>query len=215
MGLASFCLLGALSRRNDEPARASRPFDRARDGFVLGEGSGFLVLEEREAALRRGATVLGEIAGFGSACDAFRVTDPHPDGLGAILAMRRALEDAGLAPADVGYVNAHGTSTPGGDRVEALALGAVFGEGLPRVAVSSTKSMIGHLTVAAGAVEAIVTLYSIRDGLVHATLNQETPDPDCPLDTVPEGPRRLDLRAALSNSFAFGGQTACLAFVRA
>ena len=215
MGLASFCLLGALSRRNDEPARASRPFDAGRDGFVLGEGAGFVVLEERELALARGASVLAEVAGFGSACDAFRVTDPHPEGLGAVLAMRRALDDAGLSPGDVGYVNAHGTSTPGGDRVEARALGEVFGTRLGGIAVSSTKSMIGHLTVAAGAVEAIVTALSLRDGIVHPTLNQESPDPECRIDTVPEGARRVDLHAALSNSFAFGGQTACLAFVRA
>ncbi len=215
MGLASFCLLGALSRRNGEPARASRPFDAGRDGFVLGEGAGFVVLEEREHALARRASLFAEVAGFGSACDASRVTDPHPDGLGAILAMRRALDDAGLSPGDVGYVNAHGTSTPNGDRVEARALAAVFGERLGGVAVSSTKSMIGHLTVAAGAVEAIVTALSLRDGLVHPTLNQESPDPECAVDTVPEGARRVDLRAALSSSFAFGGQTACLAFVRA
>ncbi len=215
MGLASFCLLGALSRCNDEPVRASRPFDAGRDGFVLGEGAGFVVLEEREHALARGAPVLAEVAGFGSACDAYRVTDPHPEGLGAVLAMRRALDDAGLSPGDVGYVNAHGTSTPGGDRVEARALGEVFGARLPGVAVSSTKSMIGHLTVAAGAVEAIVTALSLRDGFIHPTLNQESPDPKCALDTVPQGARRIDLHAALSNSFAFGGQTACLAFVRA
>jgi 3-oxoacyl-[acyl-carrier-protein] synthase II len=215
MGLASFCLLGALSRRNDEPALASRPFDAGRDGFVLGEGAGFVVLEEREHALARGASLLAEVAGFGSACDAFRVTDPHPQGLGAVLAMRRALDDAGLSPEDVGYVNAHGTSTPGGDRVEARALREVFGARLPGVAVSSTKSMIGHLTVAAGAVESIVTALSLRDGLVHPTLNQESPDPECAIDTVAEGTRRVDLHAALSNSFAFGGQTACLAFVRA
>jgi len=215
MGLASFCLLGALSRCNDEPARASRPFDAGRDGFVLGEGAGFVVLEEREHALARSANVLAEVAGFGSACDAFRVTDPHPEGLGAVLAMRRALDDAGLSPGDVGYVNAHGTSTPGGDRVEARALAEVFGERLGDIAVSSTKSMIGHLTVAAGAVEAIVTALSLRDGVVHPTLNQESPDPGCAIDTVPEGARSFDLRAALSNSFAFGGQTACLAFVRA
>jgi 3-oxoacyl-[acyl-carrier-protein] synthase II len=215
MGLASFCLLGTLSRRNGEPAHASRPFDADRDGFVLGEGAGFVVLEERERALARGADVLAEVAGFGSACDAWRVTDPHPEGLGAVLAMRRALDDAGLSPGDVGYVNAHGTSTPGGDRVEARALGEVFGPRLAGVAVSSTKSMIGHLTVAAGAVEAIVTALSLRDGLVHPTANQEVSDPDCAIDTVPEGQRRVDLRAALSNSFAFGGQTASLALVRA
>ncbi|MBK9376050.1 MAG: beta-ketoacyl-[acyl-carrier-protein] synthase family protein [Holophagales bacterium] len=215
MGLASFCLLGALSRRNEEPTRASRPFDGERDGFVLGEGAGFVVLEELEHARARGADVLAEVAGFGSACDAWRATDPHPDGLGAVLAMRRALDDAVLSSADVGYVNAHGTSTPGGDRAEARALGSVFGSRLGEVAVSSTKSMIGHLTVAAGAVEAIVTALSLRDGLVHPTLNQEHRDPECEVDTVPEGARRVDLRAALSNSFAFGGQTACLAFVRA
>lgn len=215
MGLASFCLLGTLSRRNEEPTRASRPFDGGRDGFVLGEGAGFVVLEEREHALARGADVLAEVAGFGSACDAWRVTDPHPEGLGAVLAMRRALDDAGLSLGDVGYVNAHGTSTPGGDRVEARALGEVFGPSVGGLAVSSTKSMIGHLTVAAGAVEAIVTALSLRDGLVHPTANQEVSDPDCAIDTVPEGKRRLDLQAALSNSFAFGGQTACLALVRA
>jgi 3-oxoacyl-[acyl-carrier-protein] synthase II len=215
MGLASFCLLGALSRRNGEPARASRPFDGERDGFVLGEGAGFVVLEEREHARARGADVLAEVAGFGSACDAWRATDPHPDGLGAVLAMRRALDDAGLSPGAISYVNAHGTSTPGGDRAEARALGEVFGPRLGGVAVSSTKSMIGHLTVAAGAVEAIVTALSLRDGIVHPTLNQELRDPECGIDTVPEGARRVDVRAALSNSFAFGGQTACLAFVRA
>jgi len=215
MGLASFCLLGTLSRRNEEPARASRPFDGERDGFVLGEGAGFVVLEEREHARARGADILAEVAGFGSACDAWRVTDPHPEGLGAVLAMRRALDDALLSPGDIGYVNAHGTSTRGGDRVEARALGEVFGPRLGGVAVSSTKSMIGHLTVAAGAVEAIVTALSLRDGRVHPTLNQELPDPECEIDTVPEGARRVALRAALSSSFAFGGQTACLAFVRA
>jgi 3-oxoacyl-[acyl-carrier-protein] synthase II len=215
MGLASFCLLGALSRRNDEPARASRPFDAGRDGFVLGEGAGFVVLEEREHALARGADLLAEVAGFGSACDAFRVTDPHPQALGAVLAMRRALDDAGLFPGDVGYVNAHGTSTPGGDRVEVRALREVFGARLPGIPISSTKSMIGHLTVAAGAVEAIVTALSLRNGLVHPTVNQESPDPECAVDTVAEGIRHVGFRAALSSSFAFGGQTACLAFLRA
>ena len=214
MGLASFCLLGALSTRNDAPGRASRPFDAGRDGFVLGEGAAFLVLEEEGHARRRGAPLLAEVAGFGSACDAWRVTDPHPEGEGAVLAMRRALADARLEPAQVGWVNAHGTSTPANDRAEAAALARVFGSSLPRLAVSSTKSMIGHLTVAAGAVEAVATVLALRDGVVHPTLNQETPDPECPLDTVPEGERRVDLEAALSNSFAFGGQTACLAFRR-
>jgi 3-oxoacyl-[acyl-carrier-protein] synthase II len=215
MGLASFCLLGALSTRNDAPERASRPFDAGRDGFVLGEGAGFLVLEEEAHAKRRGASVLAEVAGFGSACDAWRVTDPHPEGEGAVLAMRRALAEAGLDPERVGWVNAHGTSTPANDRAEATALGRVFGPRLARLAVSSTKSMIGHLTVAAGAVEAIATVLALRDGVVHPTRNQETPDPECPLDTVREGERHIDLDAAISNSFAFGGQTACLAFRRA
>ncbi len=215
MGLASFCLLGALSTRNDEPERASRPFDASRDGFVLGEGAAFLVLEERERALGRGAPVLAEVAGFGSACDAFRVTDPHPHGDGAVLAMTKALSDAGMEPSEVGWVNAHGTSTRANDRVEAAALARVFGGHLPRLPVSSTKSMIGHLTVAAGAVEAVATVLALRDGVVHPTRNQETPDAECPLDTVPEGARRVALEAAISNSFAFGGQTACLAFRRA
>ncbi len=215
MGLASFCLLGALSTRNEAPERASRPFDAGRDGFVLGEGAAFLVLEEEGHARRRGAPILAEVAGFGSACDAWRVTDPHPEGEGAVLAMRRALADARLEPAEVGWVNAHGTSTPANDRIEAAALARVFGESLRRIPVSSTKSMIGHLTVAAGAVEAVATVLALRDGVVHPTLNQESRDPECPLDTVPEGERRVDLKAALSNSFAFGGQTACLAFRRA
>lgn len=215
MGLASFCLLGALSTRNAEPERASRPFDASRDGFVLGEGAAFLVLEERSRALARGAPVLAEVAGFGSACDAYRVTDPHPDGDGAVLAMTKALADAGMDPSEVGWVNAHGTSTRANDCIEAAALARVFGARLPRLPVSSTKSMIGHLTVAAGAVEAVATVLALRDGILHPTINQETADPECPLDTVPEGARRVALEAAISNSFAFGGQTACLAFRRA
>jgi 3-oxoacyl-[acyl-carrier-protein] synthase II len=215
MGLASFCLLGALSTRNAEPERASRPFDASRDGFVLGEGAAFLVLEERGRALRRGAPVLAEVAGFGSACDAYRVTDPHPQGDGAVLAMTKALSGAGIEPSEVGWVNAHGTSTRANDRVEAAALARVFGARLSGLPVSSTKSMIGHLTVAAGAVEAVATILALRDGLVHPTINQETPDPECQLDTVREGARRVMLEAAISNSFAFGGQTACLAFRRA
>ncbi len=215
MGLASFCLLGALSTRNGEPERASRPFDAGRDGFVLGEGAGALVLEEEASARARGATVHAEVAGFGSACDAFRVTDPHPEGTGALRAMERALADAGLGPRDVGYVNAHGTGTPANDRIEALALRRLFGERTRRVPVSSTKSMIGHLTVAAGAVEAIVTALALRDGVLPPTLNQEAPDPECDLDTVPNVAREARVETALSNSFAFGGQTACLVLRRA
>lgn len=215
MGLASFCLLGALSRRNDEPERASRPFDRDRDGFVIGEGAGVLVLEEREHARARGATIWAEVTGFGSACDAWRVTDPHPDGTGAILAMRRALADAGLSPGDIGYVNAHGTSTPANDRIESVALRTVFGARASTVPVSSTKSMIGHLTVAAGAVEAIATVLTLVHETIHPTINHETPDPDCDLDVVPGVARRAAVAHALSSSFAFGGQTAALVVSRA
>ena len=161
MGLASFCLLGALSRRNDSPQAASRPFDGERDGFVIGEGAGMLVLEERSQALGRGARIYAEIAGFGSASDAFRATDPHPEGVGAILAMRRALADAALAPADIDYVNAHGTSTVANDRVETLAIKRVFGDQASHVPISSTKSIIGHAMVAAGAVEAVATVLTI------------------------------------------------------
>lgn len=210
MGLASFCLLGALSRRNDDPERASRPFDRARDGFVIGEGAGFLVLEEREHALRRGARVRAEVSGFASSSDAFRVTDPHPDGAGAVLAMRGALDDAGVDAARVGYVNAHGTSTAANDRIETKAIRAVFGEHAGRLAVSSTKSIIGHLTVAAGAVEAIACVLMLEGGFVHPTANLEEPDPECDLDFVPGDARRVVVEHALSNSFAFGGQCASL-----
>jgi 3-oxoacyl-[acyl-carrier-protein] synthase II len=217
MGLASFCLLGALSRRNDDPAGASRPFDAGRDGFVLGEGAGAVVLEEMDHARRRGATILAEVAGFGSACDAYRVTDPHPDGRGAELAMRRALADAGVGPEAVGYVNAHGTSTVANDRIETLALRRLLGERSGAVPVSSTKSMIGHLTVAAGAVEAIVTALTLAHGAIHPTINQSQPDPECGLDTVPNRSRPAppDLALALSNSFAFGGQCASLLLRRA
>ncbi len=217
MGLASFCLLRALSRRNEDPAGASRPFDACRDGFVLGEGAAVLVLEELAHARRRGAAILAEVAGFGSACDAYRVTDPHPGGRGAELAMRRALADAGVGPEAIGYVNAHGTSTPANDRIESLALRHVLGARLAAVGVSSTKSMIGHLTVAAGAVEAAVTALTLRRGTLHPTINQERPDPECGLDTVPNQarPAPADLEYALSNSFAFGGQCASLLLRRA
>ena len=207
MGLASFCLLGALSTRHGDPAAASRPFDGDRDGFVIGEGAGVLVLEERGRALARGARIHAEIAGFGSACDSYRVTDPHPDGRGAVLAMERALADAGAAPAEVDYINAHGTSTVANDRIETRAIKRVFGG---RVPVSSTKSMIGHLTVAAGAVEAIATTLSIENRTLPPTINQDTPDAECDLDYVPNVSRSADVRCALSNSFAFGGQCASI-----
>ena len=214
MGLASFCLLGALSTRNDTPAAASRPFDAHRDGFVMGEGAGVLVLESVDHARRRGAHIYAEVAGFGSACDAYRATDPHPEGAGAILAMQRAMAHAGITPADVGYINAHGTSTPANDRAETIAIRKVFGEGAPAVPISSTKSMIGHATVAAGAIEAIVCALTLRDQQIHPTINYTTPDPACDLDYVPNASRRASVEVALSNSFAFGGQTACLALRR-
>jgi 3-oxoacyl-[acyl-carrier-protein] synthase II len=214
MGLASFCLLGALSKRNDTPAAASRPFDGERDGFVLGEGAAVLVLEEREHARRRGARIYAEVAGFGSAADAFRVTDPHPDGVGGALAMTRAIGDAGLVPADISYINAHGTSTSANDRIETLAIRRVFGEHAMRVPISSTKSMIGHATVAAGALEAVATVMSLTHQVIHPTINQSVPDPACDLDYVPNHARPARVEAALSNSFAFGGQSACLVFRR-
>jgi 3-oxoacyl-[acyl-carrier-protein] synthase II len=214
MGVASFCLLGALSTRNGDPATASRPFDADRDGFVIGEGAGVLVLEEREQALQRGARIYAEAAGFGSAADAYRITDPHPQGAGAILAMRRALADARADVDDVDYINAHGTSTPANDRAETVAIKQVFGDRARQLPVSSTKSMIGHATVAAGAIEAVVSALTLRDQVIHPTINYETADPDCDLDYVPNHARQSRIRVALSNSFAFGGQAACLVLRR-
>jgi 3-oxoacyl-[acyl-carrier-protein] synthase II len=211
MGLAMFSLLGALSRRNDDPAHASRPFDAGRDGFVIGEGAAMLVLESLEHARARGATVLAEVAGFGAAADAWRVTDPHPDGAGAVLAMRRALAQAGREPGDVDYVNAHGTSTIANDRSETRALRAVLGPRAERVAVSSIKGVLGHATVAAGALEAAATVLAIARSVIPPTANLETTDPECTLDYVPRVARRQAVGFALSNSFAFGGQAAVLA----
>ena len=211
MGVASFCLLRALSTRNDDPPGASRPFSASRDGFVLGEGAGVLVLEELEHARGRGANIYAEVTGFGSACDSFRVTDPHPDGVGAVLAMTRALAQARLDPGDVDYLNAHGTSTPLNDRIEAAAVRKVFGE---RIAVTSTKSMIGHLTVAAGAVEAIATILSLREQVAHPTINLHDRDPECDLDVVANEARPMRIDVAISNSFAFGGQCASLILQR-
>jgi 3-oxoacyl-[acyl-carrier-protein] synthase II len=209
MGVASFSLLGALSR-HPSPAHASRPFDLSRDGFVLGEGAAMLVLEERERALARGARIYAEVAGFGQACDAFRATDPHPDGRGAVAAMTLAMADAGLAPTDIAYINAHGTSTVANDRAETVAIRKVFGAHADRLAVSSTKSMLGHALVAAGAIEAVVTALSVAHQFVHPTINLDTADPACDLDYVAHTGRPQRISAALSNSFAFGGQTACL-----
>jgi 3-oxoacyl-[acyl-carrier-protein] synthase II len=213
-GVTGFNLLTALSMRNDEPTRASRPFDRDRDGFILGEGAGMLILEDLEHARRRGAAIHGEIVGYGSTADAFRITDSHDEGRGAIACMREALADAGLAPADVDYINAHGTSTSVNDSIETLAIKQTFGSAAYQVPISSTKSMMGHLIAAAGSVEAIVCLLTIRDGIVPPTINLDHPGPDCDLDYIPHVARRHDVEVALSNSFGFGGQNIALILKR-
>jgi 3-oxoacyl-[acyl-carrier-protein] synthase II len=213
-GMAGFILLTAMSTRNDAPGRASRPFDRDRDGFVLGEGGGMLVLESLEHARARGAILRGEVAGQASTSDAFRLTDSHDEGRGAVAAMRLALDDAGLGPEDLGYVNAHGTSTKVNDSVETLALKRALGDHARRVPVSSTKSMTGHLIAAGGAVEAIVCLLAIRDGVVPPTINLDRPDDDCDLDYVPHAARDRAVDVAMSNSFGFGGQNTSLVLRR-
>jgi 3-oxoacyl-[acyl-carrier-protein] synthase II len=205
-----FCLLGVMSRQNGTPETASRPFDARRDGFVIGEGAGFLVLESADHARRRGVPGIAEIAGYGTTCDAYRVTDEAPDGRGAIGAMRRALADGGLDPADVDYVNAHGTSTPMNDRVETAAIKSVFGAEAARLLVSSTKSMIGHTISAAGAIELATTVLAVRDQLVPPTINYRVPDPECDLNYVPNTSVGARIRAAISNSFGFGGHNDCL-----
>jgi 3-oxoacyl-[acyl-carrier-protein] synthase II len=210
LALAAFDRMGALSRRNDEPERASRPFDAGRDGFVFGEGAGVLVLESREHARRRGAEAIAAVAGYGATADAFHLTQPDPEGDGAARAMVAALDDARLHPADVDYVNAHGTSTPYNDRVETLAIKRALGPESKRIPVTSTKSQTGHLLGAAGAVEAAATALVIRHGLIPRTLNLDEPDPDCDLDYVPDEPREQRVAVAITNSFGFGGQNACL-----
>ena len=213
--VSAFARMGALSRRNEEPQRASRPFDAERDGFVCAEGACVLVLESREHAERRGAEVLGSIVGYGASADAHHVTQPDPDGHGASLAMRAALADAGVTPDAVDYLNAHGTGTPFNDRVETIAIKETFGVEAKRMPISSTKSNTGHMLGAAGAVEAAATVLALHEGVVPPTINLETPDPECDLDYVPEGPRPVRAEVALSNSFGFGGQNACLALRRA
>lgn len=212
LALASFTRMGALSQRNDDPAAASRPFDRGRDGFVFGEGAGVLVLESEEHARRRGASVLAELAGYGASADAHHVTQPDPEGKGAALAIRGALESFSCRAEDVGYINAHGTSTPYNDRIETLAIKDALGSESKRIPVSSTKSHMGHLLGAAGAVEAAVCVLGIARGAIPPTVNLTEPDPDCDLDYVADGPRDEKVTVALSNSFGFGGQNACLAF---
>jgi 3-oxoacyl-[acyl-carrier-protein] synthase II len=214
MAIGGFDALKALSTRNDAPERASRPFDRERDGFVLGEGAGILILEELEHARSRNAPIYCEIVGYGMSSDAYHITAPTPDGDGPARAMRMTLRDAGIEPSDIDYINAHGTSTPPNDRTETTAIRSVFGEHAYKLAISSTKSMIGHLLGAAGAVEAGVVALTIRDHVIHPTINLEYPDPNCDLDYVPNVARRASVRYALSNSFGFGGTNACLLLKR-
>ena len=214
MGIGGFAAMRALSTRNDEPQRASRPWDLNRDGFVVGEGSGILVLEELEHARRRGARILAETVGYGMSADAFHVTAPPPDGDGALRVMRNALRDAGLQPEQIDYINAHGTSTEVGDRAETVAIKRCFGEHAYKVAVSSTKSMTGHLLGGAGGLEAGITVLAIRDQVAPPTINYETPDPDCDLDYVPNKARPMRIDCALSNSFGFGGTNGALIFKR-
>jgi 3-oxoacyl-[acyl-carrier-protein] synthase II len=210
MGIGGFASMKALSERNDSPGTASRPFDATRDGFVLGEGAGVVILEEMTHAMRRGATIYGEVAGFGATADAHHLTAPAPRGEGAQRAMHAALADAGLRPADVQYVNAHGTSTPTGDQTETEAIKAVFGDYVGDLHVSSTKGATGHMLGAAGAAELIFALLAIRDGIIPPTINYETPDPACDLNYTPNRPVKRPIDAALSNSFGFGGHNAAL-----
>jgi len=212
MGVGGFAAMRALSTRNDEPERASRPWDRDRDGFVVGEGAGILVLEELEAARQRGAHILAEIVGYGMSSDAFHVTAPPEDGGGAFRVMRNSLRDAGIDPSQVDYINAHGTSTEVGDRAETVAIKRAFGEHAYKLAVSSTKSMTGHLLGGAGGIEAGITVLAIRDQIAPPTINYETPDPLCDLDYVPNQARPMKIEYALSNSFGFGGTNGCLIF---
>jgi 3-oxoacyl-[acyl-carrier-protein] synthase II len=210
--VAGFCSLRAISTRNDDPMRASRPFDAGRDGFILSEGTGLLVLEGLEHARRRGARIYAELIGYGSSCDAYHVTAPEPNGRGAALAMRRALKRSGVSPDDIDYINAHATSTEVGDVAETLAIKTVFGERAYSIPVSSTKSMTGHMTTAAGAVEAAATILAMRNNLIPPTINYETPDPACDLDYVPNQARPATLKTTLSNSFGFGGINSVLIF---
>lgn len=212
LAYGAFACMGALSRRNDDPQHASRPFDADRDGFVIAEGAAVLVLEEWEAAQRRGAEILAEVVGYAATCDAFHLTQPDPEGAGAAAAMRLAIADAGLDAGAVGYINAHGTSTPFNDKIESKAIREVFGEQAPPV--SSTKSATGHLTGAAGAIEAVFSVQALRTQTLPPTINYATPDPECDLDYVPNTGREASVDVVLSNSFGFGGHNACLLFKR-
>jgi 3-oxoacyl-[acyl-carrier-protein] synthase II len=214
MGMGGFSAMRALSKRNDAPEKASRPFDLQRDGFVMGEGAGILVLEEMEQARRRGAEILAEVVGYGMSGDAHHITAPPEDGSGAARAMRKTLEDARVSPEEVDYINAHGTSTLPNDRIETLAIKTVFGAHARKLAVSATKSMTGHLLGAAGGLEGGVVVQTLKDQIILPTINLETSDPDCDLDYVPHRARKADIRYAMSNSFGFGGTNACLLFKR-
>jgi len=212
VGIAAFAQMGALSARNDEPERASRPFDSGRDGFVMGEGSAILVLEERERALARGARILAEVVGYGMTADAFHMSLPEPSGENQARAMLAALQEAGLKPADIDYINAHGTSTPPGDRIETLSIKLALGEHAGKVAVSSTKSMMGHCLGASGALEAAACVLAIDNGVIPPTINLDNPDPECDLDYVPNHARSQQIEVAASNSFGFGGHNVTLIF---
>ncbi|MGQ9505341.1 MAG: beta-ketoacyl-ACP synthase II [Thermogutta sp.] len=210
LGIAGFAAMSALSDRNEAPEKASRPFDRDRDGFVLSEGAGIVILEELEHAKRRGATILGELLGYGASSDAGHITQPDENGIGAARAMADALRNASLNPEDIGYINAHGTSTPLGDRAETVAIKNVFGDHAKNVSVSSTKSQLGHLLGASGGVELIISLLAVKKGVIPPTINYETPDPECDLDYTPNVPRERRIKAAMSNSFGFGGHNVSL-----
>jgi len=214
LGLSSFCAMKALSVRNDQPARASRPFDRDRDGFIMGEGAGILVFEELQHALARGVRIYAEVAGYGASADSYHITAPDPEGNGASLAIRRALDNASVAPEQVDYINAHGTSTPLGDIGETKAIKAVFGQHAYKLAISSTKSQIGHLLGASGGVELIATVLAMVHNMVPPTVNLDNPDEQCDLDYVPNQARPGQINVAMSNSFGFGGHNACLVVKR-
>jgi 3-oxoacyl-[acyl-carrier-protein] synthase II len=215
LGFAGFCMMKALTTRNDDPEHASRPFDRERDGFVIGEGAGIVILEEYERAKARGADIYAEVVGYGMTADAYHITAPDPDGDGSARAMKMAVGHAGLNPEDIDYINAHGTSTPLNDVAETIAIKKVFGDHAYKLAISSTKSMTGHLLGAAGGAESVATILTIKKGVIHPTINYEYPDPECDLDYVPNEARQADVKVAITNSFAFGGQNVTLAFKQA
>jgi 3-oxoacyl-[acyl-carrier-protein] synthase II len=210
IGVAGFCTMKALTNNNEVPSKASRPFDANRDGFIPGEGAGILILESMEHAINRGAHVLAEVVGYGCSADAHHITAPESNGAGMMRGMKAALDDAFLTTADVDYINAHGTSTPLNDKTETLAIKTLFGDYAYKVPISSTKSMIGHLLGGSGGAEAVAVVKTIMHGIIHPTINYETPDPECDLDYVPNVAREKQVRVAISNSFGFGGQNACL-----